>query len=101
MDNFRVEVDRAKISPSPTFDLLGVKFDQKFSTAPHLESMAAATEQRASLIRRISLHLEPMGLYVRQLTLGIVHGKLLHALAAVLYPWLSDNNTFNGYERCI
>jgi hypothetical protein len=101
VDNATVEVDGAKISPSPTFVLLGIKFDRKFSTAPHLESVAAATEKPASLIRRISLHLKPTGPYMRQLALGIVHGKLSHALGAVLYPRLSDNNTINRYERRI
>jgi hypothetical protein len=45
-----VEVDGARISPASTFELLGATFDQRFSTAPQLDKVATAVEQRVSLV---------------------------------------------------
>jgi hypothetical protein len=97
-----VEVDGAKIKPADTFNLLGATFDRRFSTAPHLSNVAAAAEQRASLIARISHHV-PAGPsnYLRQLALGLVHGKLSHAIAVVSYPRWSEEDTISGHERRI
>jgi hypothetical protein len=102
VDDTVVEVDGAKISPANTLELLGVTFDRKFTTAPHMTKVAAAAKQRASLIKRLSYHIPPRGgEYIRQLALGLVHGKLSHALAAVSSPRLSDKDTITGAEKRI
>jgi hypothetical protein len=96
-----LEVDGALITPSATFELLGVTFNRKFTTAPHVDKVAAATEQRASVIKRMSYHLRPREQYMRTLSLGLVHGKLSHALAAVATLRLSDTVTIPEADRKI
>jgi hypothetical protein len=83
--NLVVCVDGKDIEANGVFELLGVAFDRRFSTAPHDAVVAAATKQRASLISRLTHHL-PRGNYLRQLALGLVCGKVSHALAAVNTP---------------
>jgi hypothetical protein len=71
---------------------LGVRYDRKPSTSPHLKSLLAAVRQRASVVARLANHL-PKGAYLRQLSYGLVMGKFSHALAAVARPRLEyDNN---------
>jgi hypothetical protein len=73
-DKVTVVVDGARICSSNTLDLLRVKFDRKFSTAPHIEKVARATENRASLIKRMLHHIaHSPGQYLRQLALVLVH----------------------------
>jgi hypothetical protein len=50
-------------------------------------AMLVATKQRASVIARLVNHI-PRGRYLRQLAMGLVNGKLCHALAAYATPWL-------------
>jgi hypothetical protein len=101
VEDILVMVDGAEISPGNTFELLGVTFDRRFSTRPHMSKVAAAAESRASLIARLSRHIAPTGPYMRQLSLGLVHGKLSHALAAVSYPRWSGEDIITGDEKRI
>jgi hypothetical protein len=80
-------VDGSVIYPGGVIELLGVKYDRKLSTAPHVKALLAAVRQRASLISRLANHL-PRGEYLRQLSYGLVIGKFSHALAAVARPRL-------------
>jgi hypothetical protein len=82
-----VEVDGSVIYPVDTIELLGVRYDRKLSTAPHVKNLLASTKQRASIISRLANHL-PRGEYLRQLSYGLVMGKFSHALAAVARPRL-------------
>jgi hypothetical protein len=60
-----VEVDGSTISPSNTIVLLGVGYDRKLSTTPHVRSLLAAVRQRASVVARLANHL-PRGAYLLQ-----------------------------------
>jgi hypothetical protein len=84
-----ISIEGRDIAAANVFELLGVSFDRKFSTAPHDKAVAAATKQRASLIRRLTHHL-PRGDYLRQLGTGLVCGKIAHALAAVNTPRMAE-----------
>jgi hypothetical protein len=77
--------------PSDVIELLGVKYDRRLSTRPHVKALLAAVRQRASVIARLANHL-PRGEYLRQLSYGLVVGKFLHALAAVARPRLEQED---------
>jgi hypothetical protein len=53
-----VEVDGIHIHPSDVIELLGVRYDRKLSTTPHMKSLLAALRQRASVVARLSNHLQ-------------------------------------------
>jgi hypothetical protein len=91
-----VEVDGNKIHPGDVSELLGVRYDRKLSTSPHIKSLLAAVRQRASVVALLANHL-PRGAYLRQLSYGLVMGKFSHALAAVARPRLEhkDNASVN------
>jgi hypothetical protein len=93
--DLKVVVDGNTISCSETLELLGVTYDRKLSTAPHVGNMAKAARQRAALIARLANHL-PRGKYMRLLSSGLVLGKLGHALAAVAEPRLTDTPIGGG-----
>jgi hypothetical protein len=86
-----MEVDRNTISPSNTIELLGVGYDRKLSTTPHVRLLLAAVRQRASVVARLANHL-PRGKYLWQLSYGLVMGKFAHALAAVARPRLNSED---------
>jgi hypothetical protein len=48
--NTTVEVDGSVIFSSGVIELLGVKYDRKLLTAPHVKAFLAAVRQRASVI---------------------------------------------------
>jgi hypothetical protein len=77
-----VEVDGSVIHLVDTIELLGVRYDWKLSTTPHIKALLAAVRQRALVVARLANHL-PRGEYLRQLSYGLVFGKFSHALAAV------------------
>jgi hypothetical protein len=80
-------VDGKKVKAADTIKLLGVSFDRKLTTKPHAKAMLVATKQRAAVIARLVNHI-PRGRYLRQLAMGLVNGKLSHALAANATPRL-------------
>jgi hypothetical protein len=80
-----VNVDGVEIKAGETLELLGVRFDRKFATAPHVAHLAVVAKQRAAMISRLAHHL-PQGAYLRQLAHGLVFGKIGHALAVVAAP---------------
>jgi hypothetical protein len=82
-----VVVDGKKVKAEDTIELLGVSFDRKLTTKPHAKAMLVATKQRAAVIARLVNHI-PCGRYLRQLAMGLVNGKLCHALAAYATPRL-------------
>ena len=59
--------------------------------SPHDAEVARSARQRASLIARLAHHL-PRGELLRQLSMGLVVGKLSHALAAVASPRLREDD---------
>jgi hypothetical protein len=77
-----VEVDGSIIHPGDLIELLGVKYDRRLSTGPHIKALLASMRQRASVVSRLANHL-PRGEHLRQLSYGLVVGKFSHALAAV------------------
>jgi hypothetical protein len=86
-----VEVDGSIISPSDVIELLGVKYDRRLSTRPHVKALLAAVRQRPSVVARLANHL-PRGEYLTQLSYGLVVGKFSHALAAVARPRLEQED---------
>jgi hypothetical protein len=89
--NTTVEVDGSIIHPGDAIELLGIKYDRRLTSGPHVKALLAAVRQRASVISRLANHL-PRGEYLRQLAYGLVIGKLLHALAAVARPRLEQED---------
>jgi hypothetical protein len=85
--SFSVLVDGIEVSPAKEMELLGVKFDNNFTTSPHDTIVAKSAKQRAAMIARLAHHL-PRGEYLRQLARGLVIGKVSFALAAVVAPRL-------------
>jgi hypothetical protein len=90
-DGFVVDVDGKEIKANPEFELLGVRYDRKLSTAPHDAAVAKAARGRASLIARLGHHL-PRGDYLKQLARGLVLSKLQQALPAVASPRMSASD---------
>jgi hypothetical protein len=86
-----VEVDGNTIHPGEVIELLGVRYDRKLLTTPHIKSLITAVRQRASVVARLANHL-PRGAYLRQLSYGLVMGKFSHALAAVARPRLEHGD---------
>jgi hypothetical protein len=91
MANVTMEVDGNTIAPSTTIELLGVGYDRKLLTAQHVQSLPAAVRQRASVVARLANYL-PRGKYLRRLSYGLVMGKFPHALAAVAWPRLTNED---------
>jgi hypothetical protein len=89
--NTDVEVDRSVIHPGDVIELLGVKYDRRPSTGPHIKALLQALRQRSSVISRLANHL-PRGEYLRQLSYGLVVSKFSHALAAVARPRLEPED---------
>jgi hypothetical protein len=85
--SFRVSVNGIEVSPAKEMELLGVKFDNNFTTSPHDTSVSRSARQHAALIARLAHHL-PRGEYLRQLARGLVILKIGFALAAVVAPRL-------------
>lgn len=86
--SFTVIIDNVVVRPGKEMELLGVKFNNKFSTTPHDEHIVKATRKRAAFISRLAHHL-PRGEYLRQLARGLVIGKVGYAIAAVAAPRLA------------
>jgi hypothetical protein len=82
-----VMVNGKKVRADDSIELLGVSFDRKLTTKPHAKAMLVATKQRAAVITRLVNHI-PRGRYLQQLAMGLVNGKLCHALAAYATPRL-------------
>jgi hypothetical protein len=82
-----VMVDGKKVKADDTIELLGVTFDRRLTTKPHAKALLVAMKQRAAVIARLENHI-PHGRYLRQLAMGLVNGKLCHALAAYATPRL-------------
>jgi hypothetical protein len=87
--SFSVLVDGIEVSPAKEMELLGVKFDNNFTTSPHDTLVAKSAKQRTAMIARLAHHL-PRGEYLRQLARGLVIGKVSFALAAVVAPRLGN-----------
>jgi hypothetical protein len=80
-------IDGKQVKAEDSIELLGVSFDKKLSTKPHTKAMLEVVKQRAAVIARLVNHI-PRGKYLRQLAMGLVNGKLCHALAAYASPRL-------------
>ena len=92
LEDFSVRVGDVEVLPSSELELLGVKFDSKFSTSPHDAALAKSAHERASLIAKIA-HYIPRGAYLSQLAKGLLVGKVNYALAAVASPRLDPGAT--------
>jgi hypothetical protein len=84
-DHVTVMVDGKEFKAGDFIELLGISFDRKLTTKPHAKAMLVATKQRAEVIARLVNHI-PRGRYLQQLAMGLVNGKLCHALAAYAPP---------------
>jgi hypothetical protein len=89
MSEVTMEVDRNTILPCNVIELLGVRYDRKLLTTPHVRSLLAALRQRASMVARLANHL-PRGTYLWQLSYWLVMVKFAHALSALARPRLDQ-----------
>eukprot|EP00095_Tigriopus_kingsejongensis_P001523 maker-scaffold220_size252247-snap-gene-1.24 protein:Tk01523 transcript:maker-scaffold220_size252247-snap-gene-1.24-mRNA-1 annotation:"conserved hypothetical protein" len=89
LSSLSVKVNGIMVSPTKEIELLGVRFDTKFSTAPHDTNVATVARQRAGLIARLAHHLS-RGKYLRQLARGLFIGTVGYAVAAAVPPRLND-----------
>jgi hypothetical protein len=94
---FDLVVGGSTVTPSDRLTLLGVTFDRTLSVAPHSEMVAVAARQRVGIVARLAHHV-PRGAYLRQLAMGLVNGKVLHALAALAVPRLQDPGGSTQYK---
>jgi hypothetical protein len=85
--NVSVMVDGKMVKAEASIELFSVSFDRKLTTKPQAQAMLVAVKQRAAVIARLVNHI-PRGKYLRQLAMGLVNGKLGHALAAYASPRL-------------
>jgi hypothetical protein len=85
--DFSVTVCGSNITPAAELELLGVTFDRDLSLRPQHRSLATAARQRSSKIARLSLHL-PRGAYLRQLSHGLLYGKVGYATPILVRPRL-------------
>jgi hypothetical protein len=93
-----VEVEGCTIKPTNTIELLGVCYDRKLSTTPHVWSLLAAVRQRASVVARLANHL-PRGTYLRQLSYGLVMGKFLRVFSRFLLGTEEGSLLLRGISR--
>jgi hypothetical protein len=93
-----VEVEGCTIKPTNTIELLGVCYDRKLSTTPHVRSLLAAVRQRASVVARLANHL-PRGTYLRQLSYGLVMGKFLRVFSRFLLGTEEGSLLLRGISR--
>jgi hypothetical protein len=82
VDDVTVEVDGSTIKPASSIELLRVCYNRKLSTTPHVRSFLSAVRQWESVVARLANQL-PRGMYLRELSYGLVMGNFAHALAAV------------------
>jgi hypothetical protein len=86
--NFSIVEDGAVIRPTDSLELLGVRFNDKFTTRRlYRQALVMAACTRASLVARLGHHL-PCGQLLQQVAAGLVMGKISHALAAIAAPRL-------------
>ena len=90
--DFSVKVGQSDIFPSPTLELLGVRFDSKLTSDAHITALAKSVRQRAALMTRLANHL-PRGKYMRLLAQGLVCGKIGYGAAAAITPRLPGDST--------
>jgi hypothetical protein len=86
-NEYMVAVDGAVIDPASSLELLGVRYDQQLTPKPYIKALVTAVRTRALLVVRLGHHL-PQGQLLRQITTGLMGGKIGHALAAVAAPRL-------------
>jgi hypothetical protein len=79
---------------------LGVTFDQTLTTRPHDKHMEDAARLCSSLVARLGHHM-PQGRYLRQLAMGLLHGKIFHPLPAVAAPRFVAGDKEKGTYRSV
>jgi hypothetical protein len=94
-----VNVSGSLIKAAAEFEILGVKYNHRLTTAPHDADFARNVRKRASLVARLAHHL-PRGKYLRTLASRLVLGKIAHPLPAVAAPRLLPTDSHNtAYAR--
>jgi hypothetical protein len=86
--------------PRDRVELLGVTFNQTLMTRPHKMHVEDADRLCSSLVARLGHHL-PQGRYLRQLSTGLILGKISHALPAVASPRLVAEDKEKGTYRSV
>ena len=80
--DFSVKVGDNQIYPSKELNLLGITYDNNFSTTPYLRQLALEAKTRASLIARLSYSV-PNNL-LKLFTNGLLVGKIMAAAPAAI-----------------
>jgi hypothetical protein len=89
MADVTVMVNKNSDTLSNTIKLLGVNYNHKLTTDPHVKAMPTTVRQSASIITCLAKLLPG---YLRQLATGLVVGKFSHGLAEVTAPRLPAAN---------
>ena len=71
-------------------NILGLEYDENFSTAPYLRKLECEASARAALIKRLSYGMP--NCLLKPLANGILMGKILSAAPAALPIRLSSND---------
>ena len=74
-----------------TLDFLGVKFDRKLRSDPHIRSLISATALLAGITRHLSVHLPPE--VACDVVSALLVGKLNYGIAAAFFPRLSSDDS--------
>ena len=85
-----IKVGNDLVSSSKSISLLGLEYDENFSTAPYLHNLAREAKTRAALIHRLSFGMP--NCVLKQLTSGLLMGKILSAAPAAIPIQVNPND---------
>ena len=86
----KVRIGKDTVPSSKTISLLGLEYDENFSTAPYLKKLACKANTRAALIKRLSYGMP--NCVLKPLANGLLMGKILAAAPAAIPIRLSTND---------
>jgi hypothetical protein len=101
-NSFEVIINCSIIKMVEDLELLEVRFDWQFTDRPHEDQLIKDARFRAAHMAGLANHL-PNGPLLRQLSCGLLLGRLSHALPAVLAPrlpgFLESATTSNRFHQ--
>ena len=85
-----VTIGGSTVHPVNTIDFLGVKFDRRLKSDPHIRSLISATASLAGIARRLKIHLPSMA--AADVVKALLVGKLSYRIGAASSPLLDYND---------
>ena len=86
----KVKIGNEIVQSNKSISLLGLEYDENFSTAPYLKKLAREASTRAALIRRLSFKMP--NCLLKPIANGILMGKILSAAPAAIPIKLSPSD---------